>query len=175
VKVSEAKLYTRPDYVPAVIGAALTEQTARWVGSWADGMITTSRSPEELRRVIDAFHAGGGEGKPVYLKVQLSYDTTYEKALAGAYEQWKNNVFSSALLSDIRSPQGFDDAGKMVKPDDLLPFVRISDSTDQHLEWLQADAEAGVTNLYLHNVNTEQAQFIEAFGKDVLPHLVSIR
>jgi coenzyme F420-dependent glucose-6-phosphate dehydrogenase len=45
IKVSEAKLYTRPDYIPTVIGAALTESTARWVGGWADGMITTSREP----------------------------------------------------------------------------------------------------------------------------------
>ena len=173
IQVSEAKLYTRPDYIPPIIGAALTEHTARWVGSWADGMITTSRKPEELRKMIDAFRSGGGEGKPVYLKVQLSYDTDYNKALEGAHQQWKNNVFASALLSDIRSPQGFDAAGEMVKPEDLLPSVRISDSTDQHTEWLMQDIEAGVSNLYLHNVNTKQEQFIDAFGKDVIPHLVS--
>jgi len=173
IKVSEAKLYTRPDYIPSVIGAALTEQTAKWVGSWADGMITTSRSPIELRKIIDAFRSGGGEGKPVYLKVQLSYDITYEKALAGAHEQWKNNVFSSALLSDIRSPQGFDAAGEMVKPQDLLSSVRISNSVNQHLEWLMADIDAGVSHLYLHNVNTKQLDFIDAFGEGVLPHFVS--
>jgi len=172
VTINDAKLYTRPDYIPSVIGAALTEQTAKWVGSWADGMITTSRSPDELRKMIDAFHAGGGQGKPVYLKVQLSYDPTYNNALEGAHQQWKNNVFSSALLSDIRSPQGFDAAGAMVKPEDLLPSVRISDSTDQHLEWLMNDIDAGVSHLYLHNVNIKQEQFIDAFGRKVLPHLV---
>jgi coenzyme F420-dependent glucose-6-phosphate dehydrogenase len=172
VQISDAKLYTRPDYIPSVIGAALTEKTARWVGSWADGMITTSRSPRELKKIIDSFREGGGEGKPVYLKVQLSYDTTYAAALEGAHEQWKNNVFASALLSDIRSPQGFDAAGAMVKPEDLLPSVRISDSTDQHLQWLMDDVEAGVSHLYLHNVNTQQSGFIEAFGAHVLPDLV---
>jgi coenzyme F420-dependent glucose-6-phosphate dehydrogenase len=171
VQISDAKLYTRPDYIPSVIGAAITEPTARWVGSWADGMITTSRNPEQLRRIVAAFHEGGGEGKPVYLKVQLSYDATYEQALAGAHEQWKNNVFSSALLSDIRSPQGFDAAGEMVKPEDLLPSVRISDSTDQHLQWLMDDIDAGVSQLYLHNVNKEQSKFIEAFGEQVLPYI----
>jgi len=171
VQVSEAKLYTRPHYIPSVIGAALTEETARWVGSWADGMITTSRQPEELRKIIGAFRQGGGEGKPVYLKVQLSYDRTFDKALAGAHEQWKNNIFTSALLSDIRSPQGFDAAGAVVKPQDMLNSVRISDSTSQHLQWLLDDVHAGVTNLYLHNVNREQLPFIEAFGRDVLPYL----
>ncbi|MBE9463289.1 TIGR03885 family FMN-dependent LLM class oxidoreductase [Dyadobacter subterraneus] len=173
VKVSEAKLYTRPDYIPSVIGAALTEQTAKWVGSWADGMITTSRPKDELKTLIDAFRSGGGENKPIYLKVQLSYDTTFDNALAGAHQQWRNNVFSSALLSDIRSAQGFDAAGDMVKPQDMINSVRISDSTDQHLEWLMADISAGVSNLYLHNVNTRQFEFIDAFGSKVLPHLRS--
>ena len=172
IKVSEAKLYTRPDYIPNVIGAALTESTARWVGSWADAMITTSREPGELKKMIDAFREGGGENKPVYLKVQLSYHNTFDKALAGAHEQWKNNVFPSALLSDIRAPEGFDAAGSMVKPKDVMSGVRVSDSTDQHTEWLLKDIEAGVSHLYLHNVNTDQEQFIEAFGEKVLPVLL---
>jgi coenzyme F420-dependent glucose-6-phosphate dehydrogenase len=175
IKVSEAKLYTRPDYIPTVIGAALTESTARWVGGWADGMITTSREPEELKKIINAFREGGGVGKPVYLKVQLSYDPSYAKALAGAHEQWKNNVFPSALLSDIRAPEGFDAAGAMVKPEDMLSSVRVSDSTEQHTEWLLKDIEAGVSNLYLHNVNTSQQQFIDVFGAKVLPALLKER
>lgn len=173
VQVSEARLYTRPDYIPSVIGAALTEETAKWVGSWADGMITTSRKPEELRKMVDAFRKGGGEGKPVYLKIQLSYDTTYASALAGAHEQWKNNIFTSALLSDIRSPQGFDAAGAVVRPEDMVSSVRVSDSTDQHIEWLMDDINAGVTQLYLHNVNTKQSQFIDVFGREVLPQLTN--
>jgi len=37
IKISEATLYTRPDYMPRLMGAALTEATAHWLGSWADG------------------------------------------------------------------------------------------------------------------------------------------
>ncbi|KAA6439055.1 TIGR03885 family FMN-dependent LLM class oxidoreductase [Dyadobacter flavalbus] len=173
VKVVEAKLYTRPDYIPQIIGPALTVETAAWVGTWADGMITTSREPEELKKMVHAFRENGGAGKPVYLKVQLSYDTTYAKALEGAHHQWKNNIFSSALLSDIRGAKGFDAAGSVVRPEDLKSSVRISDSTDQHLEWLARDIEAGVTELYLHNVNTEQQQFIDVFGEKVLPEFLS--
>ncbi|MCE6989742.1 TIGR03885 family FMN-dependent LLM class oxidoreductase [Dyadobacter sp. CY323] len=171
VQVYDAKLYTRPDYMPAIVGAALTEQTARWVGSWADAMITTSRPPDELKRMIDAFRAGGGEGKPVYLKVQLSYDTSLAQATEGAHQQWRNNVFASSLLSDIRSPVGFDAAGALVRPEDMQSGVRISDSTEQHVEWLSRDIEAGVSELYLHNVNLNQSNFITMFGEKVLPHL----
>jgi coenzyme F420-dependent glucose-6-phosphate dehydrogenase len=171
IHVYDAKLFTRPDYMPQVIAAAITEVTARWAGSWADGLITTSRPPEELRKIVDAFRSGGGEGKPVFLKVQLSYHPDYATALYGAHEQWKNNVFPSSLLSDIRSPAGFDAAGAMVKPEDMLASVRISDSTQQHLDWLAGDIQCGISHLYLHNINTQQEQFIGAFGNHVLPYL----
>ncbi|MCF0065218.1 TIGR03885 family FMN-dependent LLM class oxidoreductase [Dyadobacter chenwenxiniae] len=170
-EVYDAKLYTLPGYMPTVIGAAITEKTAEWVGGWADGMITTSRPPAELKRIVEAFRRGGGEGKPVYLKVQLSYDISIERALEGAHQQWKNNVFPSALLADIRGPEGFDAAGAMVRPEDMYSAVRVSDSPDQHVEWLSRDIEAGVSHLYLHNVNLEQERFIHVFGEKVLPHL----
>ena len=46
--------------------------------SWLDGLITTSKPEKELREVIDAFQRGGGKGKPMYLKVQISYNNTHE-------------------------------------------------------------------------------------------------
>jgi coenzyme F420-dependent glucose-6-phosphate dehydrogenase len=63
----------------------------------------------------------------------------------------------------------------MVKPEDMLSSVRVSDSTEQHTEWLLKDIEAGVSNLYLHNVNTSQQQFIDVFGAKVLPALLKER
>jgi coenzyme F420-dependent glucose-6-phosphate dehydrogenase len=171
VSVYDARLYTLPTSMPQVIGAAITEATAEWVGGWADGMITTSRPPKELARMIEAFRRGGGEGKPVYLKVQLSYDETMSQALEGAHAQWKNNIFPSSLLGDIRNPEGFDAAGAMVKPEDMHTGVRISDSLNQHIDWLSADIEAGVTHLLLHNVNLNQQLFIEHFGTEVIPKL----
>ncbi|KAA3437575.1 TIGR03885 family FMN-dependent LLM class oxidoreductase [Rufibacter hautae] len=174
VEVEYAKLYTLPDYIPPVFGAAITPETAEWVGSWADGLITISNSPDKLKEVVEAFHKGGGEGKPMHLKVQLSYDTTKEKARQGAHEQWKNNVFPSALLSDIPTVKGFDAAGSMVKPDELEPAVRISDSAQEHVDWLAKDMELGFTHLHLHNVNLQQEQYIAFFGERVLPELQKI-
>jgi len=171
VSVEEAKLYTLPETPPLIIGAAITAKTAEWLGSWADGLITVSRPPEELQKVVDAFHRGGGEGKPMILKVQISYAADEAIARQGAHEQWRNNVFKSALLSELQMPAQFDAAGEFVKPDELDGLVRISSEPQQHIEWLQKDLEMGFSELILHNVNREQQQFIEAFGEKVLPVL----
>ena len=172
VQVEEAKLYTRPNYMPKIIGAAITPETAEWVGSWADGLITTSRSPKKLKPVVDAFRRGGGGGKPMILKVQLSYDQSEAAAYQGAHQQWRNNIFKSVLMTELRTVEQFDAAGAFVTPDELKHHVRISANLQQHIEWLKADIDLGFDELILHNVNSAQAQFINDFGETVLPALM---
>ncbi|MFW6359410.1 MAG: TIGR03885 family FMN-dependent LLM class oxidoreductase [Chroococcales cyanobacterium] len=171
VNVEEAKLYTRPKTPPRLIGAAVTAETAEWVGSWADGLVTISRPPEDLVKVVEAFYRGGGEGKPMYLKVQLSYASTEQEARQGAYEQWRTNIFHSDVLSELSTPEQFEAAAQYIKPEDLEPCVRISSDLEQHIEWLQKDLEFEFNELILHNVNRKQEQFIRAFGEKVLPKL----
>lgn len=171
VQVEGATLYTRPDRPPRIMGAAITPQTAEWVGSWADGLITISHPYEKLREVVAAFRRGGGHNKPMYLKVQLSYSDDPGAALQGAYDQWRTNIFESMVLSDLRHPQQFDAAAAFVKPDDMYQYVRIASDPEQHIEWLQNDIDLGFQLISLHNVNREQKPFIETFGKVVLPQL----
>ncbi|MEG3966673.1 TIGR03885 family FMN-dependent LLM class oxidoreductase [Microcoleus sp. T2B6] len=171
VCVEDAKLYTRPEILPLIIGAAVTPETAEWLGSWADGLITTSRPPEQLKKVVDAFRRGGGEGKPMILKVQLSYDSNAEKALQGAHHQWRNNIFQTKMLTELITPDQFDAAGEFVQAEELFQHVRISADQEQHIEWLQKDIELGFEQVILHNVNREQEQFIQVFGEKVVPAL----
>ncbi|MDB6151360.1 MAG: F420-dependent oxidoreductase, family [Chthoniobacter sp.] len=169
VKVEEAKLYTRPQETPLLIGAAVTEKTAEWVGGWADGLITTSRPPDELRKMRDAFQRGGGEGKPLFLKVGLSWARTHEEAQRGAHQQWRAVAFPSELLTELRTPREFDQAGKHVRPEDMDSVLRVSSSLAQHAEWIAADRALGFKGITLHNINTNQEEFIDVFGEKVLP------
>jgi alkanesulfonate monooxygenase SsuD/methylene tetrahydromethanopterin reductase-like flavin-dependent oxidoreductase (luciferase family) len=171
VDVELATLYTRPHVPPPLFAAAITPVTARWAGGWADGLITTARPPSELAEVVDAFRAGGGEEKPMYLKVQLSWDRDERRALEGAHAQWAANVFPSAVLSDLRSPCQFEQLAPLVTPDELRAQVRVSSDLEQHIEWLRGDLSLGFSHLYLHNVNRGQEAFIDAFGERVLPAL----
>lgn len=169
VTVEHAKLYTLPPVHPLIIGAAVTKETAAWMGTWADGMITVHQPHEELKAVVDAFRNNGGEGKPVYLKVQLSYAATEQAALEGAHDQWRTNIFHSTVLGDLWQVEQFDELGKFVQPEELHPMVRISADVQQHIDWLAKDLELGFERIILHNVNREQERFIEVFGEKVLP------
>lgn len=173
ITVDEAKLYTRPKETPLLLGAAITPDTAKWVATWADGIITTYKPAEKQQEFINAFREGGGEGKPMYLQAQTSYAKTDKAALEGAYDQWRNNILESRVLSELRMPNQFDAIGDLIRPEDLHDHIRISADPSQHVEWLQQDMEMGFERIFIHNVNREQERFIEVFGEKVLPALTT--
>jgi probable non-F420 flavinoid oxidoreductase len=173
VHVEEAKLYTRPAAPPTVFGAALTEETAEWLGGWADGLITVSAAVEEVERVIAAFRRGGGTGKPMLLQMKLAYAPSDAAALEGAHDQWRSVVFDSSVLAELRMPAEFDAAARLVRPEEMHPFVHISSDVHRHTEWIRRYADLGFDALYLHNVHADQHRFIDEFGEHVLPALAS--
>ena len=171
VTAEAAKLYVRPPAPPPVFAACLSPETARRAGAWADGMITVSGPPEQTRAVVDAFRAGGGDGKPLYLQVVLSFASSDEEALEAACDQWRQAGLSSRELAELDSPEAFDRASASVTPDALREKVRVSASIERHLEWLAGDLALGFERLFLHNVHRDQEGFIAAFAERVLPAL----
>ena len=171
IKVQQAKLYTLPKIKPKFLGAAVTPETAAWLGSWADGMVTVNKPLDQLKEIIAAFRSGGGAGKPISLKVQLSYDSDFGLAEQGAFEQWKTNIFESSLLADLNTVSQFEAAAKYVRPEDLHDAVHISAELTEHLDILKEYKDMGFETLILHNVNRNQELFINHFGQHVLPQL----
>jgi alkanesulfonate monooxygenase SsuD/methylene tetrahydromethanopterin reductase-like flavin-dependent oxidoreductase (luciferase family) len=171
VRVDRARLWTLPAEPPPLIGAALSEETARWCGSWADGLITVHLPPDRLRRLVDGFREGGGEGKPVRVQVKLAWAATDEEALAAAHDQWRSNVFDSVLMADLETVEQFEAAATHVRPDDVRGSVLVSSELGRHAAWLNETLAAGIDELFLHQVPKEQAAFIEAFGDKVLPEV----
>jgi coenzyme F420-dependent glucose-6-phosphate dehydrogenase len=171
VTVIDAKLYSRPKRPPLLIGAAVSEATAEWLGSWADGLLTVSAAPDRLRRVVEAFRHGGGEKKPLHLQVGLNWAPTEAEALAGAHEQWRYCVLGGEVNWELRSPEHFDTATRHVKPEDMRRSLLISSDLGRHAAWLAEYAEMGFAELHLHQVGRNQRAFIEAFGSQVIPQV----
>jgi probable non-F420 flavinoid oxidoreductase len=174
VRVDRARLWTLPQEPPPLIGAAVSVETAAWVGGWADGLITINQPSAHLRAMIEAFRAGGGEGKPVYLQVHLSWAPTEEEATAIAYDQWRSNLFSPPVCWDLETVAHFDEAARHVRPEDLHGPVLISADPARHVDWLRELAELGFDGIWLHHVGQEQRPFLETFGEHVLPALAPL-
>jgi coenzyme F420-dependent glucose-6-phosphate dehydrogenase len=171
VDVVDAQLYTLPKQPPLLLGAAVTEATAEFVGRWSDGLLTVAGKPAHLRRVIDAFRRGGGEGKPMYLQVALNWARSDAEALRGAHEHWRYTVLGGDVGWELRSPEDYETAARFVRPEDMHEAVLISADLGRHAAWLTEFAAMGFDRVFLHQVDLRQREFIEAFGSHVLPQL----
>jgi coenzyme F420-dependent glucose-6-phosphate dehydrogenase len=171
ITVIEAKLYSRPETPPPIFGAAVTEETARMVAQWADGLLTTGSNADTSRKAIEAFREAGGEGKPVYVQHALSWAPTAEEAMEQSLDQWSSAVAGGEVNWDLRRPKDFDTVGALISADRIHQSVAVSAEPGWHAERLAAYRELGVDAVYVHNVGTNQRQFIEAFGAKVLPQL----
>ena len=171
VTVSEARLWTRPERPPMLVGAAVTPATAGWVAEWADALITVVQAGEQLDAVIEAFRSNGGEDKPMYLQVHLSYAPTEAEAREAAFAQWRQNTLPNSVMTDLRHPAQIETAATHVGQDDLDDAVRISADPGRHVEWIARELDRGFDAVYLHEVGPEQERFVETFGREVLPRL----
>jgi coenzyme F420-dependent glucose-6-phosphate dehydrogenase len=167
----EAKVWSLPRHVPRLVGAAITEETARWLGSWADGLLTAGHEPAQLAEVVAAFRRGGGHGKPIHLKAGLSWAPDSAAALRQAHEQWRFNALGGDVNWELARPQDFEAATRHVRPGDMHESLFISHDLAAHVERLQALAALGFETIILHNVGRNQSEFIAAFAEHVLPFL----
>lgn len=171
VTVDRARLWTRPATPPLLVGAAVSPQSASLVGGWADALVTVLQPAEALKEVVSEFRDNGGEDKPVFLQVHLSYGRDDAAALQTAHEQWRCGVLGPPLAWDLDTPEAFDAAARFVRPDDVRRSVLVSSDPVQLTAWISDLVEIGFDRVYLHHVGVEQREFIDVFGERVLPEL----
>ncbi|MEU3641736.1 TIGR03885 family FMN-dependent LLM class oxidoreductase [Lentzea sp. NPDC034063] len=172
VTVDRAKLWTLPDEVPLLIGAAVSPQTARWCAEWADGLITVNAPPDRLREVADAYRDAGGKGK-LHLQVHLSWADDDDTALAIAHEQWRSNVFRPPVCWDLELTEHFDVVAEHVTPEQVAEVVNVSADLKWHAEQLRTYVDLGFEEIYLHHVGQDLIPFVDAFGEHVLPEVTA--
>jgi len=163
VRVHEAKLYTRPATPPPLLGAAVSAETAAWVATWADGMVTVNQPREKLTQVVRAFRDHGGAHKPMYLQVHLSLHPF--EALSLAHRAWRTGALEPPLRWDVHASAQFDLAASFVRPEDMHGCVRVSSTFEEQLALLQEDGELGFDRIYLHQVTPNQQLLLDAVAK----------
>ena len=170
VKVDRAKLWTRPETPPALIGAAVSTKTAAWCAGWADGLVTVNAPEERLGEMIAAYRDAGGRG-PISLQVHLSWAPTQHEAEAIAHDQWRSNIFAPPVCWDLATAEEFDVVSENVTIEQVAEVVNISADLERHIEWLRGYAALGFDRIYLHHVGQDLLPFVETFGAKVLPAL----
>ena len=167
VVVKEAKLYTRPTHPPKLFCAALSEETSGWAGQWADGLLTTAGSVEDVEKKMAVFHRNGGNGKPLYLQFSFSYARKKDDAIDGAYDQWKSSFVGTEKLAGFYKPEQFDEATKGITRDEVADKTVIVTNMNELGDHIAKYRATGADAVVLHNLNRLHEDFIEDYGKKI--------
>jgi coenzyme F420-dependent glucose-6-phosphate dehydrogenase len=176
-KLESTRLWTMPPVAPEILVATSGPVTAKRAGRHADGLITVGGPPDKISTLINRFNAGARDaGKdpstmPKVLQLHLSWAETDEAAMANALREWPNGGMRFPK-ADIRSPFEFEQMAKMVRPEDFDGRMVVSSDPDVHRAHIQGFVDLGFDRIYLHNVGRNQREWIDVFGRDVLPKLV---
>ena len=171
-----SRLWTMPDAPPPIYIATSGPITAKRTGKTCDGIITPGATVDKISGLLAKFDEGAREaGKdpstmPKILQLHLSWAPTDEEALRNAMTEWPNGGMKFPK-QDIRSPFDFEQMARLVRPEDFDGRMLISSDLDAHRKEIQKFLDLGVDRVYLHNVGRNQKEWIEAFGREVLPAL----
>ncbi len=177
-KLETTRLWTLPDEPPPILIATAGPITAKKTGALADGLITVGAPEEKIESIFakcreGCIEAGNDPTKFRYiLQLHLSWAPTDEEALRNAMVEWPNGGMKFPK-QDIRSPHDLAQMAKLVRPEDFQGRMLISSDPEKHRAEIQRFLDLGFDQVYLHNVGRNQAEWIEVFGRDVLPKLHS--
>ena len=171
VRTHRARVWSRPEVPPRLVGAAVTPETAASAAAWADGLITVVGSPDQMRRVNGAYRDAGGQG-PCVVQVHLSWAPTDAEAVAIALEQWRHGpAVQPPETWDIADPAEFDRRASDVDESAIRGALLVENEPTRLAERIAEIVDAGFDGAYLHHVGREQAPFLTMAGTDLLPAL----
>jgi G6PDH family F420-dependent oxidoreductase len=174
--LESARLYTRPERPVPIYVATAGPVNARRTGRLADGMITVGAADEKIGMLWGKFDEGAREagkdpvGMPKLLQIHVSWARTDDEAVEAAVREWPNGGMPFPK-QDIKNPEDFAAMAKLVRPEDFANRVLMTADLDAHRAHIQHYVDMGFDEIHLHNVGRNQAEFIEAFGAEVLPAL----
>jgi G6PDH family F420-dependent oxidoreductase len=177
-KLESTRLWTMPDEPPPIYIATAGPVTAKKTGMYADGLITVGAPEEKIGMIFDrcregAREAGKDPSKFRFIgQLHLSWAPTDEEALQNAMTEWPNGGMKFPK-QDIKSPNDFAQMAKLVRPEDFEGRMLITSDVEKHRQAIQKFIDLGFDQVYLHNVGRNQVEWIELFGREVLPKLTA--
>jgi len=177
-KLESTRLWTMPEEVPPIFIATAGPVTAKKTGQYAEGLITVGAPESKLELIRQKCEEGcrdAGKDPDAFryiLQLHLSWAPTDQEAMANAMIEWPNGGMKFPK-QDIRNPLDFEQMAKLVRPEDFEGRMLISSDPEKHREQIQRFLDLGFDQIYLHNVGRNQAEWIDVFGREVLPKLTA--
>jgi coenzyme F420-dependent glucose-6-phosphate dehydrogenase len=165
--VENARIYDAPSRPLRVIVAAGGPESAAVAGEWGDGLIVTS--PD--REVLDSFRQHDGADKPIYGQVTVCWAASEDEATRTLHRVWPTSGLHGDLTQELPLPQHFEDAAKLVTPESLAERTPVGPDPERYVSAIREFVDAGVENVYIHQVGPDQEGFFRFFRRELQPEI----
>ncbi|HEX2127230.1 MAG TPA: LLM class flavin-dependent oxidoreductase, partial [Thermoleophilaceae bacterium] len=130
-----------------------------------DGYCVTMPDEELVAR----FRSGGGGEKLVQGGLKVCYASDEAEARETVRRLWPSEGLPGELAQVLPMPEHFEQATELVTEDMLAEAIPCGPDLERHAEAIQEFADAGVDELYLHQIGGGHDQFFEAYAREILP------
>ena len=173
-RLESTRLWTAPATPPPIYVAASGPVTAKRAGRVADGIITEVAPHERLSTLFQRFDEGAKEsGRRAGSASCACTSAGHRPTRTPSRTRSPNGPTSGCGFRRPTSarPTSSSRWRAMVRPEHFDGRLLVSSDPDLHRAHLQGFLDLGFDRIYLHNVGRNQREFIEVFGRDVLPGL----
>ncbi len=164
--VENARLYSLPDEPPPIYVSAFGPKACSLAARIGDGLVTTSPDTE----VISQYRKEGGSG-PVLAGSKACWATDEATARRTAFELWPNSGLPGELAQELATPTHFEQACQLVKEEDAVGSMALGPDPEVHAASVTEYLEAGVDEVYVHQIGQDQEKFLRFYRDEVIPRL----
>ena len=164
--VENARVYDLPDPRPPIVVAAGGPRSARLAARIGDGLWLSSVDGD----TIAAWRDAGGSGS-VWAQIGVCWGESEQACRRIAHEVWPNTGIRGQASQELPSPAHFAELVEMVSEEDIAASILCGPALGPIEDAVREAVDAGVTNVYLHQIGPYQVPFLEMAQAELLPRL----
>ena len=164
-RVEHARLYTLPKAPPPILVSGFGPKAVDLAARIGDGYCITMPDAE----LISRFRSGGGSGKLVQGGLKVCYGSDEAEARRTVRRLWPNEGLPGELAQVLPMPEHFEQATELVTEGMLAEAIPCEPDLERHARAIEKYADAGVDELYVHQIGTGHERFFEAYAREILP------
>ncbi len=165
--VENARIYTLPDEPPPIYVSGFGPKAIDLAARIGDGFCMVTPDADAVQR----FRSGGGGDKTVQAGAKVCWGSDEAACRATAHRLWPNESLPGELAMILPTPAHFEQASTLVTEDMVAENVPCGPDLDRHVEHLRQYADAGIDEVYVHQIGSDHEAFFDAYRESVLPKL----
>jgi G6PDH family F420-dependent oxidoreductase len=129
-----------------------------------DGYVTTMPDAD----LIERYRSNGGGDNVVQAGLKVCFGPDEGEARRTVRRLWPNEGLPGELAQVLPTPEHFEQATELVTEEMMGEAVPCGPDLDHHAEAIQEFADAGVDELYLHQIGGPDDDFFGKYAKEIL-------